>query len=445
MANRIIGTVYRVLLVRTAGEEVIGLIQMTWPVYRVAWTLATAGLYVAIARLLADSLGSRDVQSARAYGRVGLLLTVGTATLAAAFLFATRHLFANHFLTDPRTIVTLTLFPLLLIPAALSHTLRGILQGQERLGSVAASSVIEATSRVPVVLFLVAWLLPFGPAWAAGGIALGLAVGEILSLIYLAWSVRRSWRPLASPKGSRRSAPAFSRDSRRPFPRLGSGLPSASLSIAGALGAVALPVLFSGLVNGILGMFNVALIPRQLLAAGLDATEATIVYGRLFGMALPLLFMPMVAVHPMAHAAIPAVARRLAEGKVRAVRRLLGKCFFVAAAVAAASAFAFWNFGEGLGRLLYTTEGLGVLVKPLAIAAPFAYIGHVAAGVLYGMGRTGIAMVNTVAGSVVRLALIYLLVPHWGIVGALWAVVIDFALTAILDSCAVLYFMQRQT
>src|SRR5690606_32745926 len=149
-----------------------------------------------------------------------------------------------------------------------------------------------------------------------------------------------------------------------------------------------------------------ALIPRQLIAAGVDASEATILYGRLFGMALPVLYMPMVAIHPIVQASIPAVARRIAEGRSLAVRRLLVQCFSVTAVVAAVSAAAFLLFGEEIGALLYGVEGLGSLIAPLAVAAPFAYFGHVAAGILYGLGRTGITMLNTVAGNVIRLYLI---------------------------------------
>ena len=162
-------------------------------------------------------------------------------------------------------------------------------------------------------------------------------------------------------------------------------------------------------------------------------------------MALPTLYMPMVAVHPLVHAAIPAVAKRLAEGRTRSVARLLFQCFSVAVTVAAVAAVGFWHYGEEIGRLLYGVSDLGSLITPLAFASPFVYVGHICAGVLYGMGRTGIAMFNTIAGSGLRLVLIYVLVadPKWGIQGALWAVVADYALTALLDLGALALLVPR--
>ena len=335
-----------------------------------------------------------------------------TALAAALFLFLTHRIWAFTVMTDSRTSIALAVLPLLLVPAALSASLRGVLQGQERLAPVALSSFAEATSRVPIVLLLVVLLLPMGAGWAAGGIAAGLVAGEIVSVYYLARAVRGSWG------GTDRRPPSASRSPHTAPGALQFRLSQAfvpfwspkHLPIVYRLAAIAGPVLLSGLVNGVLGMFNVAVIPRELIEAGYAPREATILYGRLFGMALPALYMPMAAIHPLVHAAIPAVAKRLAERRTRSVARLLFQCFSVAFTVAAVAAVGFWHYGEEIGRLLYGVTGLGSLISPLAFAAPFVYVGHIAAGILYGMGRTGVAMFNTIAGSGLRLVLIYLLV-----------------------------------
>lgn len=448
IANRLIGTLYRALLVRVAGEDVVGLFQMTMPVYRIVATLATAGIPVAIARLSADALGLRDYAGARRYMRLGLSLTAATAFLASLFLFLTHRLWAYTVMTDSRTAAALAVLPLLLFPAALSSSLRGVLQGQERLAPVAFSSFAEAASRVPVVLLLAALLLPLGPGWAAAGIALGFVAGEAVSVAYLARAVRGSWGGPPRP-GARHTAA-------RPGPASPLALrltqafvpfwTAAYRPLVRRLAVLAAPVLLSGMVNGILGMINVTVIPRQLIAAGYAPAEATVLYGRLFGMALPALYMPMVAVHPLVHASIPAVAKRLAERRTGAVARLLFQCLAAAAAVAAAASFAFWRYGEEVGALLYGVDSLGPLITPLAFAAPFTYLGHIASGILYGLGRTGIVMVNAAAGSALRLILIYLLAgdPRWGIVGALWAVIADFALTAALDLGALAVLVPRE-
>lgn len=431
--NRIIGTIYRVLLVRTAGEDVVGLFQMTLPIYRLAWLLATAGLPVAIAKLTADAIGNRDEQKAYRFGKIGFSLTVFTAAMAALLLLATEPIWSERLLTDARTDITMKVLPLLLFPAALSAAVRGMLQGREKLAPIAASSLLEATSRVPVVLLLVGLLLPFGASWAAAGIALGLCFGEVVSLLYLAFVARRGSQPKPLLKKMNPTAKT----------RL---IVVDQVPYMLALAGMAAPMLISGLINGSLGLINVGLIPRHLMETGVTSAEATALYGRLFGMAIPVLYMPMVAVHPLVHAAIPAIAKRMAEGRTKSVKDLLVKCFSVAAIVSLFAAVGFWLYGEQIGALLYGIEGLGVLIAPLAFAAPFIYIDHICVGILYGLGRTGIALVNSVIGSILRLYLITVFVsdPRFGIVGALWAIIADYALTTLLHAVSLLVIIPKE-
>src|SRR5690625_1629853 len=100
--TRAVGTVYRIFLVRSAGEEVLGLFQMTLPVYRVAWTLATLGLPIAIARLSAEASGRGRGPEAARFQQVGLTLTLYSGILVAAALIIGSDFLASTVLTDSR-------------------------------------------------------------------------------------------------------------------------------------------------------------------------------------------------------------------------------------------------------------------------------------------------------------------------------------------------------
>lgn len=425
--TRLVGTLYRILLVRSAGEDILGLFQMVMPVYRVAFTLATLGLPIAIARLSADALGRKDETRAQRLCRVGVTLIGFSSAAIAIALWASSGLLAVDVLTDPRTRLPLSLLGLLLFPAALSAGYRSVLQGRERMGPVAVSTSVEALVRSPLVLYAVAVFMPLGTAWGAAGIVLGLTVGEIASLAVLIWAVRQ-----ANIKGSLALPAALSPKSER-------AKASARfvfidhIPVGRRLLRVGLPVGGSGLINNLLNLFSVAVIPRSLALAGYTMEEAVRAYGRLSGMAMPLMYMPMVAVWPIIQVLVPAVSNRVAKGGVAAIRPMLRKAFWVAGAVGGAAALAFATLPDHLGVWLYGVADLEGLVRPLAVAAPVAYVGYVAQGILYGLGRTGLVMVNSVIGNCVRLALIWSLAPSRGIEGVLWAMMADYGVTAALN------------
>lgn len=437
--TRAVGTIYRIFLVRSAGEEVLGLFQMTLPLYRVALTLATLGLPVAIARLAAEASGrGRDHEAAR-YQHVGLTLTLYSAVIVAIGLIISSDFLATTVLTDPRTRLPLLIIGLLLIPSSLAASYRGALQGKERMVPIAASSAVEAVVRSPVVLYFVALLMPFGAAWGASAIVLGLTVGELFSLFVLIWALRQIQKSHPGRWSTDLSTAPWERKPPVRF-HLFDHIP-----VSKRLLRLGLPVSASGLLNNLLSLASVAMIPRRLALAGFAMEEAVKAYGRLSGMALPLLYMPMVAIHPIIQVTLPSVSSRIATGGTAAVRPLIRKSFAVALGIGGLASMLFAMFPTQLSQILYGVSDLDPLVRPLAIAAPFAYIGHVASGILYGLGRTRAVMTNSVIGNTVRLVLVWHLgaQPALGIYGVLIGSLADYVVTAVLNLITLFSILRR--
>lgn len=70
---RVMGFAYRVLLVRMAGAEVVGVFQMSAPLLRLCATVVSLGLPVALSKTIAESLAKRDVARVRNSFRVSFL------------------------------------------------------------------------------------------------------------------------------------------------------------------------------------------------------------------------------------------------------------------------------------------------------------------------------------------------------------------------------------
>lgn len=417
---RAISTVYRIVLVRVAGEDILGLFQLTLPIYRMGWNLATFGIPVAISQLSADRAGRGDMHGALRLRRVGLKLTALIALAVSIALALGSEQVAVHVLTDPRTRLPLLVMPFLLFPAALCSAFRGIMQGEQRMGPIAASNALEVALRAPVVIYAVGLAATYGTEWGAASIVFGLTLGELASLLLLVWLARSSLGPIRMPRLPRRSIHFGTSD---------------FLPYARRLLRLAVPVMGSGVLNNLLNISSVAIIPRRLGLAGLAMEEAVRAYGRLSGMAIPILYMPMVVISPIVSVLEPTVAKRRAQRGTGTIGPLVKKAYLIGTLISALSVLAFLLLPEQLGRWLYGVEGLANLIRPLAVAAPFAYLGYITSGILYGLGRTGIVMVNSAAGNLVRLGLIWHLAadPAWGIVGVMWGVVADYAVSALLN------------
>lgn len=422
LLGRVMGAVYRVVLVRVAGQDAVGIIQLSFPVYRIARSLGTLGMPIAIAKLTAERTQQAGRPDFAAY-KLGLKITA-YATLTAFLVQALfSNFWANTVLADSRTEPAIVVLALLLLPISYTSAQRGAVQGLQKQSYLAGADVAEVLCRIPATLLLVIWLAPKGVAWAAAGVAAGYIIGELASALVLHYA-------LQSKKATRgrRKAPKL-----QPRPLL----------------ALSLPLMATNLLNNMMSLITVALIPRLLQSAGYTATAATRAYGRLSGMAIPALYMPMMLVYPVVSVALPEITRLATQKSARATQRLqwlLQRVFLGTAVVTVIVAPLLWYQGYKIALILYGDATVGELIRPLALSVPFTFFGSVISGVLYGFGKTSWTMLSSIAGNLLRILLVYTLAgqPEWGIMGVLWAVIADNALTALLAGVGLLWIFARR-
>ena len=441
---RAIGTVYRILIVRWAGPEALGLFQMVMPLYRMASTVATLRVPVALTQVTAEGLARGDIARVERARRVGAAMIIAMTAATTVGLAAAAPFLAHQFFTDSRTRLLIALLPLAIVPSALTGIFRGFAEGCQNMRSTAAGQVVEQLTRVPVVLACLALWAARGAEYAAAALVVGLGAGEAAGLVTaMALSGWWSW--------SAPSRPRRRQDLRRlrfPFPRAGGGpvfLALDYLPVARSLLGISLPLWVATMVNTAAQMVNVGLIPRRLMAAGATLAEATELYGQLTGMVLPLLYLPMLLVFPVATVLTPAIAEAWAAGQAGRARARFLLATAGAFALGIATLAAFRLFPAAIPRILYDAPGIAPLVAIAGVAAPFAFPASIFASVLYALGRTQLVLGTFAVATAVRLALIYILTadPSLGIAGALWAIVADYALTAALNGWACWRWLRR--
>jgi len=60
LLSKVIGSIFRIPLQNIAGDEVLGIFSLVYPVYMVALYLSVAGIPIAISKLIAEARTSHD-------------------------------------------------------------------------------------------------------------------------------------------------------------------------------------------------------------------------------------------------------------------------------------------------------------------------------------------------------------------------------------------------
>ncbi|MCL6516515.1 stage V sporulation protein B [Alicyclobacillus sp.] len=420
--TRILGFVYRIYLSRLIGAEGMGLFQMVWPLTSLALTFITAGLPIAISKLVAEAYVQRDRARITRIMRISTGVIVTMAILVVLLMWGLRGFILHHWFTDPRAYLTYQVMIPIVLVIAISSIYRGYFQGLQDMSPTAWASVLETIARIGVVYALAGYFIRYGIAAAAAAAMAGTVCGEVVGLGYLILQQRRRGRlDDLLPE-----APARSLETVRQTIR--------------AMAELAVPVTVSRLIWSFLWAVEPILVTRALMRAGATGSEATGMYGQYGSMAVPLLVFPTVFTASLAANLVPSVSEAMAEDAVRRVRIRFAQSWRATALIGMPVSVLFTLFAHPLCWAIYHDDGVAPILQVMAPIGFLIYLQGPLTAILQGLNHATIAMAISILGGVMRLGLIWELAsqPHLGVLGVAWATTAANVVTLVLY-CAALY------
>ena len=152
---KVIGAVFRIPLTNLVGEYTMGLYSIAYRYYSILLTIATAGIPIAISKMISESRALGRPREPKKIFKTALLLciTLGAVGMVILLAFAKPLALATNDINAEISIITLA--PAVLF-MAVTAGFRGYFQGHENMIPTAISQIIEALSRLSIGLAL-AW------------------------------------------------------------------------------------------------------------------------------------------------------------------------------------------------------------------------------------------------------------------------------------------------
>ncbi|WP_335342450.1 stage V sporulation protein B [Polycladomyces zharkentensis] len=401
--TKILGFVYRIALSRIIGDEGMGLFQMAFPILLFVIVLATAGLPVAISKLVSEAEATGDEERIRFILRVSLGIVIVTSMVLTGMTVLFAPWIASHLLTDERAVYALTGIAPVIPIVAIASIFRGYFQGRQQMNPYAVAQIVEQIVRIATILLLAQYLLPYGVEYASAGAMFGIVAGEGAGLFVL--------------------LRAFRNDPRRPPLRMRIGRKD-SVGTLKRLSRLALPVTASRTFGSLSYAVEPIVVSQSLAIAGIATATATALYGQLEGMAIPLVYFPAFITYALSVSLVPAVSEAAARGQRRLVEHRLRQAVRLSLIVGAPCAVWMFVLAEPLTLLVYHNTEVARLMQILAPFAVFLYLQGPLAAVLQGLDKANEAMRNSIFGSLIKTGLIFLFAsrPSLGIDGVALAI-----------------------
>lgn len=419
---RALGAIYRIPLARFAGEEIMGLYQMAYPIYATLLSISIAGPPIAIAKMVAERIARKKYRAAQRVFHISMLTLGLLGLISTVVLMLASPYLVKNVLGDERALGSLLAMGPAVLIVALMSGMRGYFQGLQQMIPYAFSQVLEQVIRVGVALGLGFYLLSAGkpPGIVSTGISLGVTLGGLAGLIVLSISYVRLKPRLEKEWRRERQVGESGRQIAKEFARL------------------AIPITIGGIVLPLMQLIDAGVVPRRLLVAGFTKAEATGLYGQLSGMATPLINLPQMFTVALVASLIPSIAAAVSLGQHRQMQARSALALKLAMLINLPAAVGLSVLAGPIGVLLYGNQsgaGVGFPLAVLAYVVAFLAVQQATSGILQGLGKTYVPVINLFFGAMAKLIATYFLtaMPGLNIRGSALSTVIGFAVSSTLN------------
>ena len=398
---RLASTSFQVYLSGRIGAAGIGLLQLVLSVASMAMIAGMAGVRTASMYLTAEELGKKRpgaiphvLTSCMGYS----LLCSGMVSLA---IYCAAPWLAEHWIGDAQTMPALRLFAAFLPMVCLGGVLTGHYTAADRISTLAAVEVAEQLCSMAVTFLALEFWAGQDLGRACVSVILGSCIGAWVTLLSLALLRKRE----------------------TPGPRL---------PIARRLIGIAIPLaLADDLKTGLNTLENLMVPKRLQLYPGVGNPLA--VFGAVCGMVFPVLMFPAAILFALAELLLPELARCAAAGSQRRIRYLTRRSLRVALLYGLGCGGILFLLAEPLCQRLYHNDMAGIYLRRFALLAPMLYCDAVTDAMTKGLGQQKYCVRYNILTSAMDVALLFVLLPRFGINGYFASFLVTHLLNFILS------------
>ena len=438
VATRILGFVYRIYMSNLMGAEGMGLYQLIMPVYALAWSISCAGFNTTVSKLTAQEKAKGAFGNMSRMLKQSVIITTLLGVLLSVLLFFGAEFLATYFFADQRVILPLQILSFAFPFMAAGTCMRGYFIGLQEAKIPALNQVLEQIVRMVIVYLLAARFVPRGLEYAAAVALFAIVAEEIFScgFVFMAYKWRKK-RDMGTVLCLAQSSKTENRPLVPPPP-----VPAtmSNLQIFTIIMCMALPLTGNRVAGSLLSAWENVLIPQRLQMFGLTATEAISEFGRITGMAMPLIFFPTAVLTALSVTLVPAVSEAVTTKDLRGVSTIASKSLLFAAITGMGASALFIVFSHELGMAIYN-QPLGLMLKLLGIMCPFIYMQIVISGILNGLGCQMFIFRNSLLSSAISIGFIYVFVPQFGLTGYIFGWLVSLIIVIALGLYKVRQFM----
>ena len=418
---KLVGVLYSIPLAWMIGTQGLGVYNAVFPAYNLLLTVSSAGLPVAVSRLVARSLAKDDPRGASSVFKTALLLLTLLGSIATIVMLAGSGLLAAASDQPSSLLGFQVIAPCVLLVCMLS-AFRGFMQGQQNMTPTAISQLIEQVGKVFLALPMAYIGSKRGIAYGAAGALLGTTIVEGIALLYMVLLYYRRKNAFAS------------------LPQKCSDALESPSTIAKQLMTISIPITIGACIVPLSQYIDSVMLVGRLMEAGIEEASAGSLYGLFSGTVIRIINIPTALALAVSMSLVPAISSAKAVSDDMQVARQTDLGMRFAFLIGFPCSIGMSVLAEPLMRFFYEGSIVeselvigGELLTLSALTIVLFTVVQATSSILQGLGKQRIPMYTLIAGVLCKIVLNYLLigVPSINIHGAPVASIVCYSVSMI--------------
>ncbi len=402
---KLIGALFKIPLARLLGDAGMGLFSTSYTIYTFMFIIATAGLPVAISKLVSEAKETGRYNQEKKIFRVSLFILSAVGIIGSLVLYYGAQFFAIKIGTERAVHGIRAIAPAMLFVSLMS-AYRGYFQGRQNMLPTAISEVVEALGKLLIGYAVAMYFMnsisdpSFRLDMGAAGAVLGVSIGAAMAFVFI-WGY--------NIKNKKKYTFVQATDKA-----------DSSLSIASKIIKIAIPITLGASVFSLTSIIDVSMIMRRLSVAGFDKELALAKYGSYTGFAIPMFNLPPTLISSISISVVPAIAAAIAAKRHSEAQDTIRIAMKITTLFALPCAVGMALLAEPILAVVYNNTGATETLSILGYAIVFVSLVMVTNAILQALGKVYIPVIHMAIGGVIKVIINYFLVaiPDINIAGA---------------------------
>lgn len=394
--TKILGFYNRIFLTRLIGVKELGIYQLIFPIYLLAFSFCCQGISTTLTKHVSYHLGKKNSDNMKKTFYICLIFSFLLSIVTCIIIYKTAYPISIFILKNSDCAVLLRIISIAIPFVSIKACINAYFVGINKPGYHGFSHLIEQIIRITTAYILAS-------PWSAEKVNAVLAViavviGEIsATILAIAFYIIKI----------RQNQTGNNNDNKKPTEK--------SLILFKSLCSDIAPITVNNLIFTLFSSFEAIIMPTMLFYYYGDGNLAMEMYGIITGIVIPFLLFPSTITTSLSTMLLPAVSFANAKKDSNKIKSAVNNSVMFCLFLGACAWLMFLIFGKWACSFAFNNIKAGILLQKMSFLCPLIYLSGTLSAIMNGIDKAFKNLIFNISGITLRIIISFTLVPIYGI------------------------------